>query len=86
MESHNGWVHLCKILDISETMDMPIKNRSLYRTYIPTSKNKKEDKRKMLDAMDIYTYLSKNDITKDVIIEMVKTRKAVISEIMGKIK
>ena len=72
--------------EIADTMGISRKSRGIYRTYIPTKENPKLHKRKMLDAMDIYSYLTRHNITKEEIVTFVKTREATIEEIRGKIK
>ena len=86
MKPHNDVDLLTTPKEISEEFDLSMRGRALYRTYLPTKNDKKLHKRKTLDAMDIYTYLQANGITKDTLVGLVHARKATINEIMGKLQ
>ena len=86
MKIHNDWQSLCTPRQISDAMDKSYKAGNLFRTYIPTATNPKLKNRKMLDAMDIYTYLKLHNIDKEALVTMVKARQSAIEEIVGKIK
>lgn len=86
MKQHNGVKLLNSPKEIAIALDLSLKSGAIYRTYLPSKSDDKLKKRKILNAMDIYTYLQKHDISKETLILFVNTRKATIDEIMGKLK
>ena len=86
MKKHNDVTLLTTPTEIATAFGISVKSRSIYRTYMPTKDDAKLHNRPTLEAMDIYTYLQKHDITQESLIMMVTARRSAIDEIMGKIK
>ena len=74
LRNHNGVILLTSPLEISDTFGISRASRGIYRTYLPTKDNPKLHNRKILEAMDIYTYLEKHNISKKDIKDMIIER------------
>ncbi len=86
MKLHNGLKLLTTPKQISDQFNMNMESRTIYRSYMPTKTDPKLNKRPMLEAMDIYTYLKANGISIETLVGLVHARRATIDEIMGKLK
>ena len=71
--------------EIMDEFGMSRKSGMLYRTYIPTKGNSKTKNRKKLLAMDIYTYLQKNNVSMEALVMLVNVRKATRAEVKEEI-
>ncbi len=85
MKHHNDVKLLTSAKEISLAFNISLKSRGIYRTYLPSKTDPKLHKRPILEAMDIYTYLKKENITYEVLIGLVRARRATLNEIMGKL-